>query len=1142
MKIRDYILKLRSVRLWNDSIFYLIIFVILTSIILFVGIELETLFYFSPSKKTFFLLMLTGIVSSGVLVWAFLRFLSINNKIHRYKIDSLSLLLGKALFPEKHDKILNAIQLEEGTGKNESKELAQAYINNISKKLESINLKPLIHDRRMEPLKKGLLGTWIIIILIFSIQHQESADALYRWSHPATKFFAPKPFSLISLSGDIHILGGETAQIKIQVKDANPDSIQLRLSPIQVATQVRDSVTLKFTSPVDSAGIYTFELPELFQDYAYEAIVEAEHFWEAWNSVNSQPNTIFVTDRPTFESFTITVVPPEYSGLPTETQQGNLAVVQGLKGSAIQVNLTSNRKLKSAYMDINGKRSEMSIKNTAASGHFQFMVDGEFTVNLVDERGITNRDPVPYALEMIPDLNPRLSVIKPFPIVELGNDQTIPFLMEIEDDYGFTDLQVAYEVRRPDYLNVDPYVAMFSLSELKKDSVMQTIRTFWNLGDLMLMPEDEVHFHFELSDNDVISGPKKTLSSTFIARVPSLADLYAKLENNESDLLDDLSTEMEEIQDLKDQFKSLELEALKTEKLDWDQQQSLKNAIEEASEQLENMEKMAEALESITKQGEKHELFSPELMDKFNELSDLIQDIFPENMVNNLDNLQEALDNMDMKSLQNALSDLAENMDQIERELDRYLEIFRRMEAEQKMDELQTRMEQLFEQQKTLDEELNQLENNTDRSTLERLAQEEMRNLEEFAALKRIMEEASEMVKPYSQETAEELSELRDDSLTQQIDENMTETMENLSDQQQDNAMTSSEQSLGNMQMMMQRLSDIRQTFQQETVTEMTEKFQALIQDVLYLSSQEEKLRSEVSSASRNSPRLRELAAKQQLLQDQLKSMMAQMMELSKETFAMTPDIGRGVGKAHAGMEEAKTNLARRNVSQTKVNQNMAMEGLNEAAMAMFNSIQQMQQSGSAGGFEQFLKMMQQMAGQQQGLNQQGMQLALGQMTASMQQQLMKQMLQNQRGIKKSLKELMDELRNSGQHGLGDLGGIGKDMDDVIKDLQKERYTRKTQERQQRILSRMLDSQTSLTQRGYKEDRKSIAIDPSIVYKGPSGLPADMGQRQNLALQALNKAINAGYSREHQTMIKRYFNSLSQAQSENELNEGTDAK
>ena len=37
--------------------------------------------------------------------------------------------------------------------------------------------------------------------------------------------------------------------------------------------------------------------------------------------------------------------------------------------------------------------------------------------------------------------------------------------------------------------------------------------------------------------------------------------------------------------------------------------------------------------------------------------------------------------------------------------------------------------------------------------------------------------------------------------------------------------------------------------------------------------------------------------------------------------------------------------------------------------------------------------------------------------------------------------------------------------------------------------------------------------------------------RNSVAQEALNKAINAGYSRENQTMIKRYFNSLSQIQS-----------
>jgi hypothetical protein len=499
-------------------------------------------------------------------------------------------------------------------------------------------------------------------------------------------------------------------------------------------------------------------------------------------------------------------------------------------------------------------------------------------------------------------------------------------------------------------------------------------------------------------------------------------------------------------------------------------------------------------------------------------------------MLTNMDNLQESLENMDMKQLQNALNDLAENMNQIEEDLDRYLEIFKRLQAEQKMDELQTRMEQLFDQQQSLDQEINQTNEQTDRSTLKRLEQEEKRNLEEFENLKSLMEEASELVEDYSQKTSDDLSELAESPLTEQTKTSLMETMQNLSQQNLQQSQNSSEQSLDNIQMMMQELMQMQQQFQQETVAEMTEKFQALMQDMLYLSSQEEQLRSEVKSASRNSPRLREMAARQQILQDQLQSIMNQMMDLSRETFAITPEIGRSVGKANAGMQEAKNKLTDRNVSQAGENQNMAMEGLNEAALGLFNSMQSMQQSGSASGYSQFLKMMQQMAGQQQGLNQQGMQLSMGQMAAAAQQQMMQQMLQKQQGLRKSLEQMMNEMRHSGQKGMGDLGGIGKEMDEVIKDLQRRRFTRKTKERQQRILSRMLDSQTSMTQRGFKDERKSTSAESTVAFEGPGGLPADMGQRQSLALQALNKAINAGYSREHQIMIKRYFNSLSQLQ------------
>ena len=91
------------------------------------------------------------------------------------------------------------------------------------------------------------------------------------------------------------------------------------------------------------------------------------------------------------------------------------------------------------------------------------------------------------------------------------------------------------------------------------------------------------------------------------------------------------------------------------------------------------------------------------------------------------------------------------------------------------------------------------------------------------------------------------------------------------------------------------------------------------------------------------------------------------------------------MGKANLGMQQAKEKLTEKNTTQAGESQNLAMQGLNEAAVGLFNSIENMKKSGSSSGVEQFMQMMQQMAGQQQGLNQQGLQLALGKMAAAAQ-------------------------------------------------------------------------------------------------------------------------------------------------------------
>ncbi len=1135
MKIHRYLKSVRNEKIKVDviSISFLVLMTFIGLMVTF--ILLESIFYFSPIiKKTILLIILIAFLIT--LIWLGISYIIINQNRHQnYSWRNLASLIGENIFPKNIDTALNAYQIETKNNKHQSSELADNFINNISKKINDVNPSDIINKEPLVNIKIITIIVMFISIIFLSIFWNQSSSAFYRWKNYSVKFSAPKPFSLHSLTKNQHILGGEKISVLIMSEGESPDSVLLRLIPTQIALNSRDSSIINLKVGRNSSGFFEYALPELFQDYEYSAIVNAKYFYEAWEYVKSVPDTIFVTDRPKLETFEIIIMPPSYSKLPAENLDGSIAVVQGLKGSTVKINLESNKNLKSCFMNKNDTIIFFETNKNEASGDFIIDNEGKFSVHLVDQRGITNRDPIPYRINILPDNKPTIRLIKPAPIVTLGNNQIIQFHIEIEDDYGFNSLQLAYEIRRPEYLNVEPYIAMFVIPELNQDTTEQTIKTHWNLSDLMLMPEDEIHYHFELTDNDNISGPKKTISETFIAKVPSLSDLYEKLENKEDNIKEQFSDSIDDLIDLKDQIDNMELNVLKTENnLEWEDKQKIKDMINQAKDELNKIKDISNAMETLMEQSEKHNLFLPDLAKKFKELSNLIKEIIPENLLENLKDAQNSLEEMDLQSLQKALENMSNNISEIESELDRYIDIFKRLQAEQKMDELKNRLEKLVQQKDKLDRDIENLDLSDNKSAESRIWQEELRGLEELNNINQDINTASELIKPFSEKSSESLEKLKDNSDFKLANNYIEKTISSLQNKDIKNAKLSSQASLNNLNNIQNELSNIQQEFQNETVSEMAGKLEKVMRNILFLSKKQEQLRKETLSLSRNSSRLKGMAYKQQIIQDQLNQTINQMIALSKETFSITPQIGKSIGKANNAIEQTKLDITNRNIRNAGQNQSMAMEGLNSAALSLFQSIQEMQSSGSASGFEQFLKMMQQMAGQQQGINQQGNNLSLGQMSSSAQQQILKSMLQGQKNIQKSLQQLIKEIQQSGnQQGQGDLNGINQDMKDVISDLSKFRYNRKTKNKQRRILSRMLDSQTSLSQRGYKDERKSFSSDASFKYSSPGGLPENLGQRQNIALEALNRSLNSGYTREYQTMIKRYFNAMSQIEIKN---------
>jgi hypothetical protein len=169
------------------------------------------------------------------------------------------------------------------------------------------------------------------------------------------------------------------------------------------------------------------------------------------------------------------------------------------------------------------------------------------------------------------------------------------------------------------------------------------------------------------------------------------------------------------------------------------------------------------------------------------------------------------------------------------------------------------------------------------------------------------------------------------------------------------------------------------------------------------------------------------------------------------------------------------------------------------------------------------------MSGQQMNLNnmtQMLQQMQQGGLTP--QQQLEMQRLgQQQQLIQKSLEQLNQEAKVSGQSSKlpADLDNILKKMQEVITDMQGEKLDDELIQKQENILSKLLDAQKSINERDFEKERESRTgetvqrnLPPELNLSSPNSL--------NKIRDELNKAVKEGYSKDYENVIKKYYEIL----------------
>jgi len=144
------------------------------------------------------------------------------------------------------------------------------------------------------------------------------------------------------------------------------------------------------------------------------------------------------------------------------------------------------------------------------------------------------------------------------------------------------------------------------------------------------------------------------------------------------------------------------------------------------------------------------------------------------------------------------------------------------------------------------------------------------------------------------------------------------------------------------------------------------------------------------------------------------------------------------------------------------------------------------------------------------------------------QQAQMTRLAAEQGSVKKSIEDLSREQKESDagrKKAIEDLKKIADEMQDVISDMKTKGVRPETVQRQERILSRLLQTERSIHERDKDETREAKGANDVTRQSPPDLDPNSEDSRRAIRDDMLNKKESI-YSKDYQALIRKYLEKL----------------
>jgi hypothetical protein len=1065
-------------------------------------------------------------LASWWVIRPLLRHLGVTRRPDR---EDVARLVGRK-YPDVSDRLVNLLQLADGRHSSSSGEIIGAALVELGNSVAPVDFNRVEEFTRPKRLARYLLLPLSAILILLVAAPGPFLDASRRLVSPSLVFTRPDAFSLHVTPGDTQILRGTTLAINVRA-EGNRLPVEVTVERQAQGEDHIESAALT----ADSSGGFGTALTNVRSPLRYR--IDAGPVVSPWY-------TVTVVDRPMVESIQVVLDYPPYSGIPRQVLDPGVGDVTALRGTlaGLQLRFTGaevdEARIIHSVLQSGARVDTLETTATSASGSFRVMSDGEYHIALRSHDGQVNDSPIRYRVRAVLDGDPSVSIVAPNETIEIEEDTVVPVLVRVGDDFGFHRLALRYRLAESRFGDVTEEFTELPVPIGSTRELTQEIAYDWEVGSggYTPVPGDVFEYFIAVWDNDAVSGYKE--ASTRVQRlvVPSLAEKLDRVNEAEDEVERTLEELLEQSSEVREQFDELRDELRQNPTPDWEDERQLE-ALDQKQEGLEQSvneltEKMAEVSQQLREQG----AVSEETLQLFEEFQSVMEEINSNELQDAIEALRDAMQQLDLQRMQEAIDDFDFQENQFQERMQRSLDLLKELRVKQGLDEVAAMAQELAEKQEELQERTSDVQERQESGELdeaastdprEDLAAEQEMSAGEMTALEERLEELAEQMREVGRAPSDQMQQLSKEAGEQDLPTQMQENAEQLRGNELEPAQQGQQQMQQQLQGLQQQLGQMQTGMQGAQMQMDLAGIRNALSDVLRLSEREEALRTLVDASGGDGPRLREFARNQVDLSDGLRVVTDSLVHLARRIPQMSSALQERAAAGLLAMRNATTAMSERVPAQASGHQRSAMMELNELALLLSDLLSSMNNPSGGGGssMEEMMQQMQEMAGNQQQLNNQIQQMLndmAGQRLTQSMQDRMRSIAGQQDAMRRQLKEMARNPELRGQ-ALGDLNKIAEQMEETVRELERRRTTRRTIERQQEILTRMLDATRSLQERGKDEKRESQTgeAEPRV---GPDTLPE--AEQLDALRRDLIRALEAGYAPDYEELIKRYFEQL----------------